>query len=183
MVIPEQLSREPLVRVKPQSKEPVSGGDEIEAASAISRWVETGGNAATCLTESSYVVVDVDSVELSLAVKEALPETFVVSPGGGWCHYYYECSEWTRNVEVGGGTIRSDGEIVVIPPSTHPSSGQYRVLADREVAEIEADLLGRLVEWYTEVVSRAHVEPGDKDSDDCVDVPVQINSSHNTGGA
>ena len=166
MVIPERLSREPLIRVKPQSKEPVVDSYEVEAASAISRWIETGGNAAICLAESSYVVVDVDSVEVARAVGETLPETFVVSTGSGWFHYYFECPEWTRNVELGGGSIRSDGWIAVIPPSTHPSGGAYRVMRDREVAAVDADRLGELVERFTETGSEGHPEPSGEDRGD-----------------
>lgn len=166
MVIPERLSREPLVRVMPQSKEPVVDSYEVEAASRVAKWVETGGNAAICLAESSCVVVDVDTVEVARAVGEVLPESFTVSTGSGWFHYYFDCPEWTRNVELGGGSIRSDGWIAVIPPSTHPSGGAYRVMRDREVAAVDADRLGELVERFTETGSEGHPEPPSEDRGD-----------------
>ena len=166
MVIPERLSREPLIRVKPQSKEPVVDSYEVEAASDVAKWVETGGNAAICLAESSYVVVDVDTVEVARAVGEVLPESFTVSTGSGWFHYYFDCPEWSRNVELGGGSIRSDGWIAVVPPSTHPSGGSYSVMRDREIARIEPESLIELAERFGESDEGGHPEPPSEDRGD-----------------
>jgi len=125
--IPPVLRDEPLIRVKPKSKEPVVDSYAVEPTEDVAEWVAEGGNAAICLAESPYVVVDVDTVEVAKALGQTLPKSFIVLTGSGWVHCYYRCPEWDRNVELGGGSIRSDGWIAVIPPSRHPDGGRYKV--------------------------------------------------------
>lgn len=159
-VFPRQIVSEPLVRVKPESKEPVIDNNTPEPPEKVAQWVAAGGNAGICLRETDTVVVDLDNAE-TLAVADALlPETFEVQTGSGWVHRYYSCTEWERNTSFSGSSIRSDGWMAVVPPSHHPNGSKYQVAQDCEVAEVEPSALDELLNKFVQDNSvRSHPEP------------------------
>ncbi len=138
------LRSEPLIRVKPESKEPVVDAYAIEPTERVAEWVLSGGNAGLALAETDVVVVDIDGAETAQTVAETLPESFTVKTSNGW-HRYYRCAEWDRNTELAEGSIRSDGWMVVVPPSKHPDGVRYSVVNDEPIAEVAEEALERLI--------------------------------------
>lgn len=163
--IPGVLVDEPLVRVKPDSKEPVIDSRTPEPTEEVQAWVINGGNAGICLSETGLVVVDVDDFEVGRVVLDELPETFAVRTGSGWVHRYYWCPDWDRNVSLGDSSIRSDGWMAVIPPSRHPNGERYTVRRNVEPVEVPPKALKRMLdEVGTETGAGApegHPEPSD----------------------
>lgn len=163
-MIPTRLLSEPLVRVKPESKDPVDDAYAVEPAGDIVQWVGGGGNAAISLANTDVVVVDVDTRPVAWAAMELLPETFTVETGSGWHHCYYRCEDWTQNTTLDGdSSVRSDGWIAVVPPSTHPDGGRYTVHRDRPIADIDESELRRLVDRFNQDAGESeHPDPGDE---------------------
>jgi hypothetical protein len=159
-MIPTRLLSEPLLRVKPRSKDPVDDAYAVESVGDIEQWVAGGGNAAIALAETDVVVVDVDTRPVAWAAIELLPETFTVETGSGWYHLYYRCDDWTQNTTLDGdSSVRSDGWIAVVPPSTHPDGGRYTVHRDRPMAEIDESQLRRLVDRFDDDSDGEHPDP------------------------
>lgn len=156
-VIPEQLAEKDLVRVcSPEctvhdncdspGKRPVKRNSAVEPLSVVREWVESGGNAGIWLGGSSLVVVDIDEREAARAALETLPETFEVETGSGWYHRYYTCEEWTETVRLEGGEVISGNQMVVVPPSTHPTGGRYEVHREFPMPEVSEGELARFIE-------------------------------------
>jgi len=114
--------------------------------------IATGG-------ESNLVVLDVDprhggdeSLEELEQKYGPLPETAVVTTGGGGRHFYFaHPGESVRNSEgtLGPGLdIRGDGGYVVAPPSAHKSGGSYLWLGDAPAANI---VLAALPGWISQL--------------------------------
>lgn len=112
----------------------------------LAAWIESGGNVGRVL-DDDLVAVDVDSDRLGGIVDTLLPSTFTVQTGSGGEHRYFHCPGFHRNTQLQGGlgSVRSGGWFVVVPPSRHPSGNRYRVLDDRRVASVEAELLTAVV--------------------------------------
>ena len=161
---PTKLLSEPLIRVRRESKRPVVGPKEVEPTQNIVEWVTNGGNAGICLDGSDLVVVDADTTEVAQAVVDRLPETFTVETGGNGfgVHYYFECPEWGRNASLSDGdsSIRTDGWMAVVPPSTHPDGGEYRVTRDIPIAELPATELEELADSLSEDRDTSGSKPG-----------------------
>jgi hypothetical protein len=159
-MIPVRLRPEPLLRVEPRSKTPVDDSRAVESLNSIEQWVAGGGNAAIALAETDVVVVDVDTQPVAWAVMEVLPDTFTVETGSGWFHCYYRCADWTQNTTLDGdSSVRSDGWIAIVPPSTHPDGDRYAVQHDRPIAEIDESELRRLVDRFDDDRDGEHPDP------------------------
>lgn len=79
---------------------------------------------------SGITVVDLDSQEaVKFANTHCFPKTPLVKTGKGY-HAYYQYKDGTRNFQkrddLPGIDLRSEGGIVVAPPSIHPSGQQYQ---------------------------------------------------------
>jgi hypothetical protein len=149
-VIPEQLREEPLIRLKPGSKEPVRSVYAVESVERVTEWIEGGGNVGVSL-QDDLVVLDADSREMAGAAVVELPRTFVVRTGSGGTHLYYRCAEWTENKQFTAdgddlGSVRTDGWQVACPPSIHPSGEPYRVASDRAISTVGAGEIETVVE-------------------------------------
>jgi hypothetical protein len=166
-MIPVRLRPEPLLRVRPRSKNPVDDSRAVESLNSIEQWVAGGGNAAIALAETDVVVVDVDTRPVAWAVMEVLPDTFTVETGSGWYHCYYRCADWTQNTTLDGdSSVRSDGWIAIVPPSKHPNGGRYSVHRDCPIAEIDESELRRLVDRFNDDSDGEHPDPNpDPESD------------------
>lgn len=98
--------------------------------------------------ESGVIVVDIDNkngVNGFLALENAgveLPDTVsVLTPTGGR-HYYFKFIPNLKNSAgvLGSGSgvdIRTDGGLVILPPSMHPIGGTYEWMSDQSPWEIE----------------------------------------------
>jgi putative DNA primase/helicase len=120
---------------------------------------------------NARLVLDVDprnggneSVERLQAERGTLPQTPVVSTGGGGLHYYY-----LRDPGVGkfrgklegypGIDVKADGGYVVAPPSVHRSGGQYCWRPGPDECEV-ADLPAWLLDMVRKPAGRAQaVQP------------------------
>jgi len=152
-LIPEQLVDQPLIRLKPGSKEPVVDAYEVETVETVREWVRTGGNVGVSLKDD-LVVLDIDSEKMQYVVEEEVgfPETFSVL-SGSWSghHEYFRCPGWDANKQFTDdgedvGSIRSTGWQVAAPPSTHPGGGRYRVLHDAPIREADPEQFAELVD-------------------------------------
>jgi hypothetical protein len=162
-MFPEQLADQPLIRVGYRSKVPVVDCYEVEPTNSVVNWVQMGNNAGICLSDTSYVVIDADTMQVASEVHDRLPDTFLVSTGGEGFgqHYYFKCAEWGENklFSDGDSGIKTDGGFTVIPPSV--TEGRYTVRRDLPVAEVSVGQIRELVECCTE------------DSDTDTSAPVQ----------
>ena len=167
-VLPAKLESEPLVRVKPRSKEPVIDNNTPEPTHKVAQWVINGGNVGICLAETDLVVVDVDDSDAATAVSVNLPETFEVKTGSVWFHRYYCWPECKRNTSFSESSVRSSGWMAVIPPSRHPTGGKYYVSRNVEPAEIEVSELEAVLSEFEEGEDspNPHPEPGTRFRDD-----------------
>lgn len=181
-MIPVRLRPEPLLRVKPRSKNPVDDSYAVESLNRVEQWVAGGGNAAIALAETDVVVVDVDTRPVAWAVMELLPDTFTVETGSGWYHCYYRCDDWAQNTTLDGdSSVRSDGWIAIVPPSTHPDGGRYSVQHNRPIAEIDESELRRLADRFDDGSDGEQPDPdpdgehadGDRDDLDELDELIQ----------
>lgn len=160
--LPNRLRKEPLIRVCPPKcnvsshgdcsnpgKRPVIDANHTEPLEKIREWIVQGGNVGLSLS-NDLVAIDVDSFVLEERTEAILPATFTTQTGTG-SHRIYRCANWAENRQLTSdgsalGSIRSDGWQVVIPPSTHPGTGnRYQVACDRPIVAIEPDDLRRLI--------------------------------------
>lgn len=119
--------------LKPKSKEPAHGSwkeyqSKLVSPEQISRW--WSGNpelniAIVCGAISEIVVIDIDDKE-KVPPNLFLPPTAAVKTNRGY-HYYYRLKKGqkVRSAKYDWGEIRSDGNYVVAPCSTHPSGMTY----------------------------------------------------------
>lgn len=81
---------------------------------------------------SDITVVDFDKKNGGLDTLKTLsmPPTLIVQTGGGGWHYYYRYVQGSVNRAniLPGVDIRSDGGLVVAPPSIHPSGAKYEAV-------------------------------------------------------
>jgi len=100
--------------------------------------IKNGGNYGILCGRGGLIVIDADTPELEEAIKNNLPETFMVRTGGGGLHAYYLTDDQKKTVlQDNGGThygeIQGTGAQVIAPTSTHPSGRQYEVVGDHEI--------------------------------------------------
>jgi hypothetical protein len=143
-------------------KEPLTARGFKDATAdedALQAWwtVHPGAGVAIATgAVSGLVVLDEDTgkgggrtrVELERTLGK-LPETHTVLTGGGGRHYYF--THPGREVRCSAGVlgagldVRGDGGYVVAPPSPHGSGRLYRVMLDREMAELPAGWLDAML--------------------------------------
>lgn len=117
---------------------------------------------------SGVVVIDVDGGARELD----LPRTPTVMTGrdDGGAHVYTISRQPVKSTTCEAGSVRSDGNIVVLPPSVHPSGRRYKWLVsldqagfiDYDPALVEK-LLGPLP---TQDIYVLGCEPSERDEDD-----------------
>lgn len=117
------------------------------------------------------IVIDADSKEINEKCK-LMPNTFKVKTGNPEpykFHYYYELDEDTKPIRLSKekqgdlGDIRSTGQYVVIPGSTHPSGNKYKTTDDIPIAKISLKyLLSIFQEYINPEDVKAGTAPKDK---------------------
>jgi len=132
-----EIAWEPYQRRKPTDKE-------------IARWFYDGKQhnvAIVCgAVSGNLVVLDFDDVsvyEKFFDAKKIERETIVVRTGGGKRHVYLRSTEPVPSFKIPQIKleVRSDGNIVIAPPSLHPDGGCYEFAGNtRKVLEVD-DLL------------------------------------------
>lgn len=110
---------------------------------------------------SHIMVVDCDSPEAIQQVEDALPDSFepiiAVSPRGGR-HYYFACvnGTWqTKSAVLKNIDIRSNGGVIVAPPSKNETGGQYRWLTG---LDFDKSRLQEMPESLCKLLESAQVE-------------------------
>ncbi|MFH1820885.1 MAG: bifunctional DNA primase/polymerase [Methanobacteriota archaeon] len=140
-----------------QSRRP---GDE-----EIARWFHDGrphNIAIVCgQVSDDLAVLDFDDVEIYkkfFSAEKIERETMVVRTGGGKRHVYLRSSEQVPSFKIPQMRleVRSDGNIVVAPPSLHPSRNCYQ-FADPGVRKILR--VDDLLEDVTKIVKKFGIEP------------------------
>ncbi|MBC7219064.1 MAG: bifunctional DNA primase/polymerase [Hadesarchaea archaeon] len=132
-----EIAWEPYQRKRPSEEE-------------IARWFHDGrphNVAIVCgAVSGNLVVLDFDDVsvyEKFFDVKKIERETIVVRTGSGKRHVYLRSTEPVPSFKVPQIRleVRSDGNIVIAPPSMHPSGNRYKFIGNtRKLLEVD-DLL------------------------------------------
>jgi Bifunctional DNA primase/polymerase, N-terminal/Primase C terminal 1 (PriCT-1)/AAA domain len=95
----------------------------------IRGWWGAGPTAGIATpTGNGRVVLDVDDCAAVNGLPGELPPTVEALTGGGGRHLWFRCNERVSNSPgrlPGGIHFRGDGGYVVLPPSPHPSGGEY----------------------------------------------------------
>jgi len=97
--------------------------------------------------KGGLIVIDCDTKELEQAVKEKLPQTYIVQTGSGGKHYYYFCPEQDKKFvlqidDKHFGEVQSTGTQVVGVGSVHPNGNIYKAIGKTAIATItKEDLL------------------------------------------
>lgn len=142
-----EIAWEPFQRRKPSEEE-------------IARWFGDGrphNIAIVCgQVSDNLTVLDFDDVEVYkefFSTEKIERETMVVRTGGNKRHAYFRSSEPTPSFKIPQLRleVRSDGNIVVAPPSLHPSRNSYEFVDPgvRKILRVD-DLLGDVTKTLKE---------------------------------
>ncbi len=117
----------------------------------VEKWffeLEPTGIAIVCGKVSNVVILDIEASHGDITNLN-IPKTPTVRSGGGGFHFYFKYPESGSIKSINlrqkmkiEGELKSDGTIVVVPPSRHPSGGIYKWQVPFE----EADLVD-IPEW------------------------------------
>lgn len=117
---------------------------------------------------SELLVLDIDGEEGKQSLSDLLGstklDTFTVSTGKG-VHYYFKTNKDFRNSAgkiANGIDIRSRGGFIVAPPSIHVNGNQYRIVNDRELADLPGWLESLIYASYDKKKERERNAKTDK---------------------
>lgn len=164
LIIPQQLCKEEFrfLKIRVKGKEPTTdmGGwqeknfkyNDIELLNHL----KIGGNYAIIGGYGNLILIDSDSNEINEICKR-LPETFTIktgSPEEYKKHYYYITDEKVKPIRLSKkglgdlGDVRSVGQYVVAPNSTHPKGGKYKVIKDIQIAKVSEKFIRSMFQNY-----------------------------------
>ena len=154
--IPHQLQKEEFgfVKLKPRTKIPFEQDWQNKPYSSIEiqAWIDEGGNYGVLGGHGGLVILDADTEEISILVKNRLPSTFTVKSNRGYHFYYFSDLEKKivlKKGDVHYGEIISKGSQVVAPGSVHPDSGNlYDVVSDVDIAKVTKESLFEAFSGY-----------------------------------
>jgi hypothetical protein len=153
-----------LFPIRPGAKFPPCFENNLELATndpaEVNRLAKAwpGCNWGVSLKKSSLIAVDVDrkpgkigeATFDALDTAHAFPPTFVVeSPTGGWHFYYNEANGVTHQCRLGKygfGTDVDSPNYVLIPGCALDSGGEYKIAADKPIADAPA--------WFAEYLDK-----------------------------
>lgn len=154
----------PVLPLYPKGKKPIcKWSDASTDHEQINKWWNENPeyNLAILTGEKSGVVVlDFDSEDVwQLCRRKGLPDAPTVKTGRGYhlyCKYKPGLKTRSKLLGINGFDIRTDGGIVVTPPSVHENGNIYTWLDENDLDEKE---LGDLPEWlFSEVKELTVVE-------------------------
>jgi hypothetical protein len=172
MTIPQQLTRFPVLNVKPHSKEPAEANGVKDAR--VGRTIAPGNNYGVA-GGNGLLIVDCDSKpnKPGVANFQALadkhggcPETFMVETPGGGCHLYFTTpADWScasRNDALAPGVDIKCRDGYVVGPGSTNGTGSYSVACAAPVAPAPPWLL----ELLTRPERKATKKAASKDKPD-----------------
>ncbi len=166
-IIPKQLQQPEFrfVLLKPKDKVPFEKDWQKNGYMfndlRLTDHIEKGGNYGVIGGYGNLILIDADSEEINEVCKQ-LPDTFMVKTGGDakHKHHYYFIADKEMNpirlskTKVGDlGDIRSTGQFVVAPNSTHPSGNKYKVINDIPIGKISEDFVKSIFKKYINLVN------------------------------
>ena len=146
--IPQQLQKDSFgfVKLKTRSKIPFEQEWQNKAYSFldIQEWIDHGNNYGVLGGYGDIIIVDADTEEIGVIIRESFPKTFTVKTRRGF-HYYFICKDIQKKIVLKKGDdhygeIISKGSQVVAPGSVHPDNGNlYDVFNDVDIAEVSRE--------------------------------------------
>jgi len=157
-IVPKQLQKEGFgfVKLKNKSKVPfeLEWQNKPYSFQEIDAWIKKANNNYGVIGGyESLIIIDGDTPELCLLVKELLPGTFAVKTSKGE-HFYFICKGINVRMVlakegVHHGEVIAKGSQVVGPGSIHPDTGtKYLVDNDFDIAEITQEQLYTALKEY-----------------------------------
>jgi hypothetical protein len=125
---------------------------------AAGKWAHWGAecNLGVVLGPSGLVVADADTEEAVTRLMELLEgcsRTPAVRTGSGKLHVYFRAGEGLTPASRDGLELRAGTQLLVLPPSEHPDTGEpYRWLVEPEDAEL-ADVPTTVLAYFAEKAS------------------------------
>ena len=132
-------------------------------------YINSGGNFGIIGGFGNLILIDSDSKEVDEKCK-LLPETFTIKTGSKVeykKHYYYFCDEKFKmrfsKEKVGDlGDIRSSGQYVIAPNSTHPDGDKYKVIKDIPIVKISKAFIESIFKEIIDPLTNIETETEDK---------------------
>jgi len=157
VIIPKQLWNKDFrfLKIRVNGKEPTYDMKEWQKNNfefndgVLLNHLANGGNYGIIGGFGNLILIDADSEEVNEKCK-LLPETFTIktgSPEEYKKHYYFITDVPLKPIRLSQksigdlGDIRSIGQYVVAPSSTHPSGGKYKVIKDIPITNISVTLI------------------------------------------
>lgn len=148
--IPSQLQKDTFgfVKIRRLSEVPfeLNWPDKPYSYKEIQEWIDLGGNYGVHGGYGGLVIIDANTLELSLNVQQRLPATFTVKNSSFAYHHYFICEEMKNKsviLKKGNfphGEIRSQRSQVIGPGCIHPETGtRYAVVNDIKIAEVSCE--------------------------------------------
>lgn len=109
----------------------------------LNAWIRMGNNYGVCGGFGGLVIIDSDSKEVEMALKENLPRTFTVRTPHG-LHSYFICNDLEKPIRITEsqagdlGDIQFTGKYTVGPTCVHPNGKIYIVEDALPITEINA---------------------------------------------
>lgn len=153
-MLPKQLQKKEFrfLLIKSKNKEPIESRWESDNNycydnKKLLSHINNGGNYGIIGGYGNLIIIDADSKEVT-NICETLPETFTVQSSKEYKkHYYYITEKQIKPIRLSKekigdlGDVRSVGQYVVAPNSTHPKGMIYKVIKDLPIRYItETDI-------------------------------------------
>ena len=164
LAIPYQLCTDEFrfLKIRPKGKEPTGdmGGWQnknykFNDTELLNHLIE-GGNYGIIGGFGNLILIDSDSKEIT-DLAETMPETFTIktgSPEEYKKHYYFITDVPIKAIRLSKehigdlGDVRSVGQYVVAPNSTHPKGGKYKVIKNVPIARVSEKFVRGIFKEY-----------------------------------
>jgi len=164
MMIPKQLWNENFrfLKLRKKGKEPTYDMKEWQKYNykfndgELLNHIVNGGNYAIIGGYDNLILIDSDSEEITQLMK-TMPDTFTIktgSPEGYKKHYYYIADKKMKAIRLSKesigdlGDVRSIGQYVVAPNSTHPSGNKYVVINNKPITKVSEAFVRNIFKDY-----------------------------------
>jgi len=174
IIIPKQLwnPKFRFLKLRPKGKEPNYDMKEWQKYNyqyndgELLNHLIKGGNYAIIGGYGNLILIDADSKEIS-ELAETMPTTFTVktgSPEGYKKHYFFFTDKPMKAIRLSKehvgdlGDVRSVGQYVVAPGSTHPSGNKYIVIKDRPIAKVTEEFVRSIFSKYIDKTESTEIK-------------------------